>query len=180
MSSLLGLIQVTISSTFYFASLSGVNSGIIASLFSTAIPFTSLMFFYKYNQKLSKQDYLGFILIMVCVIFISLGGVQEDEEQQMSHIYVALSIFFALLTSVLFSVNTLAINHVINTLQYPSEQLQIDGLFVFGLFLVPFFIANEAIYETTDIVLSNIFVVLLTLGLTLFTKSLKYGKGGIC
>ena len=62
--------QGVITLAFYYAGLSGVNSGIIASIFSTSILFSSLIFYFIYGQKLTKNDALGCILVAVSVFII--------------------------------------------------------------------------------------------------------------
>ena len=69
-----GLIQVMLTVTFSFASKSGVNSGIIATIFSTCVPFTSILFYCRYAQVLTKRDWFGCFLIIVCVVLIGFGG----------------------------------------------------------------------------------------------------------
>lgn len=68
-----GITLVLITQTFKYGYMSKINSGIIASIFSTSVAFTCVLFYIIYKQKLSRYDFLGIALIVACVVMIALG-----------------------------------------------------------------------------------------------------------
>lgn len=62
-----------------FADKSGINPGIISSIFSSTCVFTIIMFYFWKKQKLSLNDWIGTLFIMLCVVFISVGGGESEE-----------------------------------------------------------------------------------------------------
>lgn len=78
-----GTITILIIFTFAFANPSGVNAGIISSIFSSSCIFTIIIFFFIYDQKVTKFDALGAFMIVLCVVLVGLGGAMgsRDSEQ---------------------------------------------------------------------------------------------------
>jgi uncharacterized membrane protein len=60
--------------TFSLSFASGINTGIITSLFSTSLIFTSAYFYFKFGQKLSLLCMVGILLVVACVVLVSLSG----------------------------------------------------------------------------------------------------------
>ena len=128
--------------TFLFAGLSGVNSGIIATIFSTCVVFTAVIFKLKYGQILSKMDWVGCITIIVCVVLIGIGGAQGGEGQKIDTTDLLMAVLCAVITGFVFSLNTLNVNYVIRDVGFPPNQMNFDGSFLFGLVLLPFFLVE--------------------------------------
>jgi len=74
-------ICITMQYCFDFAYKSGVNSGIISSIFSSSCIFTSMIFYFKYGHKLSMIDAIGIGFILLCVCMIALGGAGGSSEE---------------------------------------------------------------------------------------------------
>jgi len=70
--------------TFEYAGKSGVNSGIIATIFTTTVLFTAILFRVKYGQKLTIYDIIGCFGIISGVILISLGAASAVKEKSPS------------------------------------------------------------------------------------------------
>jgi drug/metabolite transporter (DMT)-like permease len=68
--------------TFAFAFPSGVNAGIISSIFASSCIFTIIIFFFKYGQKVTKFDALGAFMIILCVALVGVGGAFGSGEQE--------------------------------------------------------------------------------------------------
>jgi drug/metabolite transporter (DMT)-like permease len=66
---------------FEFAFKSGVNSGIISSIFSSSCIFTTVVFYFKYGHKISVIDAIGTSFILLCVFMIALGGTNGSSEE---------------------------------------------------------------------------------------------------
>jgi drug/metabolite transporter (DMT)-like permease len=73
-------IQYSIVATFLFASKSGVNGGIISTIFSSSCIFTIVIFYFKYGHQISKVDAIGTCFILLCVVLIALGGTGGSSE----------------------------------------------------------------------------------------------------
>jgi len=68
------IITILIIFTFAFAFPSGVNAGIISSIFASSCIFTIIIFFFKYDQKVTKFDAIGAFMIVLCVALVGVGG----------------------------------------------------------------------------------------------------------
>lgn len=114
------LIQVCIIQTFEYTLKTGINPGIIASVFATNLLFTMVYFYFVYGQKLSLFDLFGTLLIIACIILVSVGGGSGSDsssdsapltEEKKSEIAFNLSmaIVFAVLTGLVLSLNTVSV-----------------------------------------------------------------------
>ena len=56
-----------------YAFKAGVNQGIIASLFSTSIIMSAIIFYFLYDEKLSSRHLFGLFLMIIAVVLISIG-----------------------------------------------------------------------------------------------------------
>ena len=72
---------VLILATFYcfmYATLAGVNLGVIASIFTSGVFFTAFAFYLVYDEKLSMQDWIGICFIVVGVSLIGIFKPNQD------------------------------------------------------------------------------------------------------
>jgi len=121
--SLLNLaIQVVIATTFYYAQLANLNNGVAATIFSSAVVFSALLFYLFYGQKLSYSDTIGCLMIIGCVVLIGIGGLAKAsdsssdidvEKKKEMEKYLVYTVLIALLTGFVFSVNTLNIKFLV-------------------------------------------------------------------
>jgi drug/metabolite transporter (DMT)-like permease len=99
---------VFIVGSFYFANLGGMNVGVISSVLTTAIFFTSLAYYLAYGEKLNGVDWLGTCLIIGGVSAI--GIFQEKQptqsEDNMESYNIWLAIIFGLLAALFISLNS--------------------------------------------------------------------------
>ena len=58
--------------TAYYAKLAQINLGIISSIFSLAIVFNTVVGRFLFGEKLNISKYLGMVIIVIGVIWISL------------------------------------------------------------------------------------------------------------
>lgn len=107
--------------TFLYAGKSGMNSGIIASIFSTSVIFSNIGFYFLYGQKLTKYGILGSLLVVGCVILIGLGPSLGGGESKYDMPNLLMSVGFALGTGLVFSFNAININYIINTIGFPAD-----------------------------------------------------------
>lgn len=117
-------IQVMLLTTFYFGGKSGVNNGIISTIFSTGVIFTAIIFYFVYGQKLTCWDLVGALGIVLCVGLISIGGSghghgshsaggnPDDELTDEERSYnLVLAIICAVITGLVFALNSLSIQY---------------------------------------------------------------------
>lgn len=130
------LIHVTHIATFLFAAKSNINGGIISTIFSSSCVFTSIIFYFKHGQKMTKSDFLGTFFIMGCVGLISLGG--SNQSGEVDRLYLALALVMAILTGLNLSLNTLNTQYVFST-GFDIDQSNYDGAALVGLLYLPFF-----------------------------------------
>mmetsp|Transcript_2556 Transcript_2556/g.4289 ORF Transcript_2556/g.4289 Transcript_2556/m.4289 type:complete len:80 (-) Transcript_2556:681-920(-) len=66
---------------YYFASKSEVpvNMGILSSIFSSSIVYTSIYFYFYFGQALSSRSILGILAIMASICLISLSNEVGSE-----------------------------------------------------------------------------------------------------
>lgn len=90
-----------------YAILAGINTAIINSLISGTAFFTAVLFYFLFNEKLSKQHFIGIFMLMIAVILVSFSqdkkevkeGEEKEEEEKVS---VLVPVFIALLCCVFY------------------------------------------------------------------------------
>ena len=143
------LICVT-SLAFKYAALSGLNFGIVSSLFTSAVVFSAIIFYVLYREKIHLKDWLAMFLIIAGVVLISLGKPDESSKQPTKQTldnqtssplnYMTLSLLFALLSGFLLALNSLVMKHYIRNYNFDVVQLNLDGYLICSLFLATCFI----------------------------------------
>ena len=101
--------------TFMLAADSGINTGIITSLFCTSLIYTSLFFFFKHDQKLKLIDGFGMILVVGCVVLISFSKSNTVEIKSDFNLTKIGAIFFSLACGFWFSIRSVEIHHSLTT-----------------------------------------------------------------
>lgn len=175
-------IQILIVITFYFAAEGGVNAGIVSSIFSTSVIFSSIIFYCKYGQKLSKFDFVGIFLVIACVALISSSGATAEESQNdgQKNDFKIYAILMAILVGLTFSLNSVDLHHGMKV-GFSAYQMNSDGNMFFGLMLVPFYayeVGRNGHYESQDFLLSNLFVFCGFAGIVSLSQALKIGHAG--
>ena len=113
------LIQVISNICFMFAAQSGVNGGIISTIFSSSSIFSIIIFYFKYGQKVTKMDALGTFFIISSVVLIAFGGATGDsleipeDERKEKNFYLAMSLLFSVATGFVLSLNSASIQYTI-------------------------------------------------------------------
>ena len=72
------LFQSTTMLAFMFAEKAGINQGLITSLFSTYCVFTSIIFYFLFNEKLKLKFIIGIGLMLNCVVLVCYSKYQES------------------------------------------------------------------------------------------------------
>lgn len=166
-------------STFTFSGKCGLNSGIITSIFSTCIVYTSVIFYLKHAQKLTVTDFIGMLLIIGCILFISLSPSESQAiEVEGAEEYKVLAILFANFCGLAFTLLTFELNWSSKT-GLPTMQQNFDSGFILGLCVLPFYLAQDkSIYDLEIYIVSNVIFILIILAIVSMNYAVKYGNAG--
>ena len=105
-----------------YASFANVNVGVIASLFTSGVIFTAILFYFAYGENLTCRDFTGMAIIIAGVFMIGFGKpVEVNSELELQpeldlitqSKYLLLSVFFAVLCGVSFAINSLVMKHYV-------------------------------------------------------------------
>lgn len=160
------LINVALIYSFMFAGKSGINPGIVSSIFSSTCVFTIIMFYFWKHQKLTLNDWAGTFFIILCVVFISIGGgeapkdevekaaestrrmlaggsnVKKAETKEEADMYLYLSVVAALVAGFILSVNTVSLQYCVNV-GCRIDQANFDGNFLMFCIFFPAWLVIE-------------------------------------
>ena len=83
MTSLGGLVLVAY--CFKFAKMAGINQGCLPCIFSMTIFYVSILFWFKFNEKISVITIIGTVMMIPCIVFLAFGAdtsasVTEEDE----------------------------------------------------------------------------------------------------
>ena len=73
-----GVLIIVTSLAFKFAATSGLNTGVVSSLFTSAVIFIAIIFYCLYREKLYLKDFIGMAIIIAGVALISFGKPQSE------------------------------------------------------------------------------------------------------
>ena len=79
MTSLAGLILVAY--CFKFAKMAGINQGCLPCIFSMTIFYVSVLFYFKFHEKISPIVIFGTLLMIPCIAFLSLGSSDSKDAE---------------------------------------------------------------------------------------------------
>ena len=133
---------------FNYAYKGGVNSGVIASLFSTSALFSPILFFAIYNQRLTKNDIIGCVMIVASVVIIGTSGSSSESETSIDSQYLIIAVVFALLSGLAISVLSLILEWTICTVKYPPKQIFYDGNVLYGFIMLYLFLREQELNQT--------------------------------
>lgn len=107
--------------SFKYAALAQINQGVIASLFTSGVIFTSVLFYFIYKEALTIKDLIGMLFIMAGVALIGFG--KDDDATKSSATELTsdldqqtllwLSILFAILCGFSFALNSFVMKHYV-------------------------------------------------------------------
>ena len=79
MTSLAGLILVAY--CFKFAKMAGINQGCLPCIFSMCIFYVSVLFWFKFDEKISPMKILGTVLMIPCIVFLAFGADTSSSSE---------------------------------------------------------------------------------------------------
>lgn len=200
------LINVALIYSFMFAEKSGINPGIISSIFSSTCVFTIIMFYFAYGQKLTINDWIGTFFIMLCVVFISIGGGGDDDEEAVAEstlrilagagprkgpkiklskeeadMYLYFSVIAALAAGFILSINTVSLQYCVHH-GCRIDQANFDGNMLMFCIFFPMYLVIETInpgtYSARDLFSGSMDIICITIGVIALGKGLACGNGG--
>ena len=109
--------------------------GVIASTLTTAIFFTSLIYYCIFGEKLSISDWIGAILIMVGVSLIGLfsGKKSTNTEEIIDASYTTTAILVGLFTALSISLRGATDRYFINKVGFTSLQYNLDAYLIMSI-----------------------------------------------
>ncbi|CDW80993.1 UNKNOWN [Stylonychia lemnae] len=164
-----GIVQVavffSVFITMEFAFKAGVNQGIIASLFSTSIIMSAVIFYFLYEEKLSQRHLFGLALMITAVVLISIGKPASQKSttltpseqlalEETQAYYLTLSIIFAIVCGIILTINGLVMRHYVKYMHISALQLNNDGGLIQMTVLMVLFILRvkeKGMYEMGDL-----------------------------
>lgn len=101
------LLVITTCATFYFAFISGVNPGIISTIFVSNLVILAIWFYFAYGQKVTCQDFIGGTLVIACVVMIAMSTSTGDSKMTMSNDLIA-CISLAIVSALVLAFNAIS------------------------------------------------------------------------
>ena len=103
----------------------------------------------------------------------------KDEEAGKFNWNKLITIVFALGTGLVFSTNSIEMHYSAKNFNVPASMMNVDGNFVVGCLVLPFFIVetiNGTVeYTTLDIILANVNIVCIIIASTGLTAGMSVG-----
>ena len=151
----------------------------MASIFASGVIFVAIIFYFKFGQKLTAFDLFGTLMMLVCVALITTGGYfknndpdSEVKEIEKRGLYLALTIITALMTGMIFALNTMHVQMVIES-GFNIDQANYDGNLLYSIltlivWTIDKFSANPLQSTTKDFFIANIVIMFVVTGVILF------------
>jgi drug/metabolite transporter (DMT)-like permease len=186
-----------------FAEKSGINPGIISSIFSSTCVFTIIIFYFMYGQKLSIFDFIGIFFIVGSVVFISIGGGESGDEEESTrrllagpgpkkaggvklspeeaNMYLYFGVIAALCAGFVLSVNSVSLLYC-GHVGCRIDQSNFDGNFIMFCIFFPMYLIIEynspGTYTARDLFSGSMDIITITIGVIAQGKGLAIGNGG--
>ena len=128
------MIQTSIILGFKFATLAGMNQGVITSLFSMYCVFTSVISFFLFGESLKPKFVAGISMMIACVVLVSYPkGVSLGEAITGRNEDHTLAISFGLLAPTLISLYVAVSRYWTTMYGYASLDFTMDTFLLMGL-----------------------------------------------
>ena len=123
---------------FDFAEKAGINQGCLICITTISIFWVSLLFYLKFNDRISPIKLIGTFMMIPCIVFVSLGkGNEETEDGSLISEYTdsekqyfsLLSVFLALVISIIWTITSYFTRQAEGHFNFPLFDLAIDSHF---------------------------------------------------
>lgn len=106
-----------------------------------------------------------------------------DGDEEAFNMDKLAAILFALGTGVVFSINSIEMHYSAKTQNIGATQMNIDGNFILGVIVLPFYIYEMSIvgghtYTAVDLILANTNIVCIIIASTGLTAAMAVGQAG--
>ena len=139
------LFQGSIILGFKYAGLAGINQGIITALLCTYCVFTSVIFYFLFQEQLRRKFIVGIAFMLLCVILVSYPENDKIDidapttQQEPLPDNVIKAIGFGLLAPLLISVFISISRYWTVNYGYNSQDLTMDTVLLLGIVEIGFF-----------------------------------------
>ncbi|CDW86818.1 UNKNOWN [Stylonychia lemnae] len=187
--------------TFNYATLAGMNLGIITVIFNFCCITDSIVFYFFFQEKLSKPQILGVSVLLLSAYFISLKSENDQfiypylsgetnqqyflrvEKLNSEKNYNAMcAIFTALVCTLFFSARDVILRYYRINKNYPAFELSLDSLtlYSFGcsIYAVYYFLIMGQPFDIDSFYSGCMSAVLNTLGFMMLGISVVIGYAG--
>ena len=129
---------VLVAYCFKYAKLAGINQGCLPCIFSLCTIYICILFYFKFNERISYIKILGSLLMIPCIALISLGAVPQVEESSETVVsetytdkqkqeFALLSISFAMIVPLFLTTRAMYYRLSENKFRFNLFDLAIDG-----------------------------------------------------
>ena len=109
------------------------------------------------------------------------GALKGEKSSETVGLYLFLAILFALLVGLIFAINSVSIFSIINQ-GLNIDQANYDGNILLGIVFLVIFIVQYSkdglIFTLFDFAVAQVSIVMVVLGVILFSRAIKIGKAG--
>ena len=172
---------------FKFAKYAQINQGCIPSIFCVTSIYIAVLFYFKFDEKISNSKIVSIVMIIPCILLLSLdkkkvtvtSSDQELEEHEL-RIYGLISIVFALCAPFFWTFKSFYIRKAIETKVFPVYDLALDtqGYSYSVSCLVYVVFLTQHPFNWDEFIQGQITGFFFVLGALLSTNAFSTGPGG--
>ena len=194
MTSLAGLILVAY--CFKFALMAGINQGCLPCIFNMTIFYVSVLFYFKFGEKISPMKIFGTLLMIPCIVFLSLGAgpggeiIDESSSEAgeetivytdaQKNLYAIISVAFAMSAPFFWTTKMLYLRQSEDRFGFNLFDIAIDAQIYMNIVATGLYVAyimqNE--FRVNEFVEGSIVAVFFILGDVFRSLAFRYGPGG--
>ncbi|CAI2368585.1 unnamed protein product [Moneuplotes crassus] len=130
--------------SFKYALYAEINQGAITTVFSISSIFVAMISFFIFGEKLTKFHLIGMFLLIGCallIVFSKTSGSNEKMEiygEEVDKVSTVLPVFFALLTTLIYSLRTICIKLYVKKLKFHTIDYMTYSYLFTGALFMPF------------------------------------------
>mmetsp|Transcript_31507 Transcript_31507/g.41716 ORF Transcript_31507/g.41716 Transcript_31507/m.41716 type:complete len:272 (+) Transcript_31507:253-1068(+) len=188
MTSLAGLILVAY--CFKFAKMAGINQGCLPCIFSMTIFYVSVLFYFKFGEKISMMKIVGTLLMIPCIVFLSLGGgpggessdetSQDEYSDSQKQVFAVISVIFAMSAPFFWTTKMLYLRKSEGEFGFNLFDIAIDAQIYMNIVATGLYIAYivQDEFKASELLEGSIVAIFFILGDIFRSMAFRYGPGG--
>jgi len=118
-----------------YAILSGINTAVINSLITGSALFTAILFYFVFDERLSKQHIIGMLFLTGAAALICFSK-EKKEVKSTGEVSVIVPVIFALVCCCFYALNSWVNRVVFDLKTIPITRFTSDAFFVYALLLI--------------------------------------------